>query len=151
MLGVDIGENRDITAEQFSVSKGFVRDAFDQPLIRQTRTRVNIYADKLGVHCRSNSDRAFGVVPQHVDAERQVEATLNFAGDGREECDGVRWCTPRIKGNISKVFENPSINAGIRQHPRIVHNPINNGIEAEAMIRRTRQRGHMQHAKDWLG
>src|SRR5262245_24484468 len=131
MLHIRICEDLDIRTQGLTITKGLVRRPFDQSLVRDSRAGVNIRSDELAPYCRRYRERTRRIVPQNVDAKRQIHLAPDLTREGCHEGDGMGRYSPRIKRNVAEILDYQSIHTAGRQRFGILQYPMDDGFEIE--------------------
>jgi hypothetical protein len=111
VLNQDIGKDLSLRTELPPAAEGVVGIAFDEALIREHGTSVDIDADETTVARRAKGECSAGIVAQNVEANRQLDCGANGPTGGSHGGDGFGSDICFGERNVSEVFDEKRVSA----------------------------------------
>ena len=149
VLAADVGEDRDVDAEQAPVAERAVRVGLDDALVGQHRARVDVDADELGADRGGHGQRRARVVLQDVHAQVRSRQRLPHLGGydahrrhrgGLDAAGGER--------RIAEILDEDGVDAALDQRARVRERGFHDAGHRPVPARTAGQGQEVDHADD---
>ena len=116
VLAADVGEDRDVHAEQAAVAQRVVGVGMDHPLVGEHRAGVDVDADERRTDRGGDGQRRARVVLQHVDPEgRGRVGAPDLGGHDAHGGDGRRLDAAGGEGRVAEVLDEQRVDPALDQ------------------------------------
>ena len=145
MLGLDIGKDANVHAQEPAVTERLVGRRLQQPLVRHHGTHVHVDPDEPGAGGGGHGERGERVALQHVHADRQRHGPAHFVDRHRHGGHGRGIDPARRERHVAVVFHEQGVDAALGQGPRIVERGLNDAIHVAVPARASGERVEVHH------
>jgi hypothetical protein len=148
VLGLHVGEDRHVDAEQPAVAQGVVGLRLDDALVGGHRAHVHVHPHEAGAGGGGDREGGAHVVLQHVDPDRQRDRAADLGDRHRHPGHARRVHPARGERHVAVILHHDRVGSALGEGARVVERGAQHRGHVAVPARTARERAQVDHADD---